>query len=454
LRTPVFKTGALAILPALLHLQFSNLDTLVTTRPGLLVAFVALGAVAGCAAPESPASPPSSVGLAPRDTIIVSATAITIEPFELRILDAAVVGPALTGTPTWSSSDTTVVTVSTGALGSGWVRGRATGTGIVTAALGGKKTQVTVTVKLPRVAAVYIGSGAPRTLLVGQKVNYFAGAYDPVGNYLPNEQYVWATSNPAVVSIDQTGVATAVSAGTATISATLEGKTGTADLLVQPVYEQVTNGDFESDFSSGWREYRSGTASISREHDQMGFAAVFRANGAEGLSCAGNVNSMWLGQTFKAQRDRIVDIDVRMPTEVIDQSEIVNACENGSDHSKVVIEVTRANGSLVGRGVLTIYPPFPGLSGLHATLETDDTDGNVVVQQSFVWTGTPLTLTAGAITLIPHALGGWMTISVNLSAFPDASSTFTVTASGDIYDVGGTGKDLTFAIDNLRTRAP
>ena len=49
---------------------------------------------------------------------------------------------------------------------------------------------------------------------------------------LTGRTIVWTTSDPAVASVDGGGLVTALKAGTVTVTATSEGKTGSASLTV------------------------------------------------------------------------------------------------------------------------------------------------------------------------------------------------------------------------------
>ncbi|MGE5230813.1 MAG: Ig-like domain-containing protein [Deltaproteobacteria bacterium] len=55
---------------------------------------------------------------------------------------------------------------------------------------------------------------------------------DAAGNTLTNRVFTWATSDPAVATVDGQGVVTGVAAGTAQITATAEGKSGSVTLTV------------------------------------------------------------------------------------------------------------------------------------------------------------------------------------------------------------------------------
>jgi uncharacterized protein YjdB len=66
------------------------------------------------------------------------------------------------------------------------------------------------------------------SLTVGQTTQGSATLYDGAGNTLPGRNVTWASSNAIVASVDAAGIVTGLAVGTATISATSEGKTGSA----------------------------------------------------------------------------------------------------------------------------------------------------------------------------------------------------------------------------------
>ena len=145
---------------------------------------------------------------------------------QAQVLDAS--GAAVSGaTVFWSSSDTTIVTVTT----SGVVTGKATGTARVAASSGGQSAQVVVTVSPVPVSSVAVLPSSA-TLVIGGSVTLVAVAYDANGNALTGRVVTWATSAPSVATVDGSGKVTAVTAGSATISGTSEGKTATSAITV------------------------------------------------------------------------------------------------------------------------------------------------------------------------------------------------------------------------------
>jgi alpha-tubulin suppressor-like RCC1 family protein len=75
-------------------------------------------------------------------------------------------------------------------------------------------------------------TGVPAALAIGTEAQLTARPLDNQGNPLARS-VAWASSNSSVATINQSGVVRGIAGGTAIISAASEGKTGTANILVQ-----------------------------------------------------------------------------------------------------------------------------------------------------------------------------------------------------------------------------
>jgi uncharacterized protein YjdB len=131
---------------------------------------------------------------------------------------------------TWASSNTVVATVS----GTGLLTGLATGTTMITATSEGKSGTAAVTVTVPAVATVGVSPGAP-SVVIGATAQLTALLRDANGNPLSGRTVTWATSDSGVATVSATGLVTGVAVGSATITATSEGKSGTATVTVTAV---------------------------------------------------------------------------------------------------------------------------------------------------------------------------------------------------------------------------
>src|SRR5206468_53188 len=128
---------------------------------------------------------------------------------------------------TWSSSATGVATVSAAGL----VTAVAAGSVTITATSEGKNGAAAITVSLVPVATVTVAPAA-KTLRVGTTAQLSAATKDSAGNTLTGRVVAWSSSAPAAATVSASGLVTAVSAGSATITATSEGKSGTSAITV------------------------------------------------------------------------------------------------------------------------------------------------------------------------------------------------------------------------------
>lgn len=138
----------------------------------------------------------------------------------------------VTGVPfTWSSAATLVATVDA----TGLVTGRGPGPVNVSAAVGSVSGASAVTVTAAPVATVEV---APPTASVARTktVQLTATLKDAAGNILTGRTVAWTTNNGTVATVSQSGLVTASATfvGTANITATAEGKTGTSTITVTP----------------------------------------------------------------------------------------------------------------------------------------------------------------------------------------------------------------------------
>ena len=127
----------------------------------------------------------------------------------------------------WASSNTAVATVS----GSGLVTGVTAGSATITATSEGQGGTATITVSTVLVASVTV-SPATASVQAGQTVQLAATPKDANGNPLSGRTVTWASSNSAVATVGGSGLVTGVTAGSATITATSEGKSGTSAITV------------------------------------------------------------------------------------------------------------------------------------------------------------------------------------------------------------------------------
>lgn len=132
---------------------------------------------------------------------------------------------------TWSSSDPGVATVSS----SGLVTAIAVGTVQILAACEGKtgSSVLTVASAVPAPVASVSVSLANGSLTPGQTTQATATTRDASNNVLTGRAISWSSSDNAVATVSGSGLVTAVAVGTASIRATSETITGSANVSVQ-----------------------------------------------------------------------------------------------------------------------------------------------------------------------------------------------------------------------------
>ncbi|MEX2527096.1 MAG: Ig-like domain-containing protein [Gemmatimonadota bacterium] len=177
-------------------------------------------------APEPPSDPtPTTITVTPT-TALLAALGAT-QQIAAAVLDES--GQPIPGaTVVWASADAAVATVSE----TGLITAVGEGATMVSATSGSLSAEVTVTVK--QAPANVSVTPVSSELLPGASVTLAASVADANGNAIPSPPTVgWSTSDAAVATVDQaTGVVTAVAEGSATITATSGGASGTAGVTV------------------------------------------------------------------------------------------------------------------------------------------------------------------------------------------------------------------------------
>jgi uncharacterized protein YjdB len=173
-----------------------------------------------------------SVTLLPVSTVTVTpspASATVGGTTQLTATTKDALGGTLTGRAiTWSSGSPSIATVSQ----TGLVTGVAAGSAVITASSEGKSGTSTVTVSAPPVATVTLAPPTA-TIVPGGTTTFTPTLKDANGNTLTGRAVTWLSSATGVATVNASGVVTGVAEGTATITATSDGKNGTATVTVQ-----------------------------------------------------------------------------------------------------------------------------------------------------------------------------------------------------------------------------
>jgi len=134
------------------------------------------------------------------------------------------------------------------------------------------------------VASVTV-SPAATSVAVGATAQYAATIRDSAGNLLTGQPVAWTSSNTAIATVGASGLATAVAGGTATISASSGGITGTAALTVAA---QVTNPGTVTNLAATASTDTSVTLSFTEVNDGTGLPASYDIRFAPGTMSWGS----------------------------------------------------------------------------------------------------------------------------------------------------------------------
>lgn len=142
-------------------------------------------------------------------------------------------GNTLTGrTLRWTSSRPGIATVD---ANSGQVTAVASGTTLITASVDGKSAQAAINVMVPVLSIVATPDSFDLPLTTSRTIN--VALVGPEGTAITNRAVLWSSSNPGIAVVSASGLVTAVSVGTVTITirAGLKEKTVRVRVVGEPV---------------------------------------------------------------------------------------------------------------------------------------------------------------------------------------------------------------------------
>ena len=168
----------------------------------------------------APAVPVASVTVTPTTASITVGHTAQLSATTLDSSGATLSGRSMT----WATSDGSIATVSA----TGLVTGVGAGTATVTATSEGQVGTATVTVAPSTVAVATVTmSKTSATLATGQTLQLVATAKDASGNTLTGRTTTWSSSSASVASVSSSGLVQAISVGSTSVKATIDGVSGT-----------------------------------------------------------------------------------------------------------------------------------------------------------------------------------------------------------------------------------
>ncbi len=138
----------------------------------------------------------------------------------------------ITGTVTWASSDTTKATISNSIPTNGMVQALKAGSSIITASSGGVSASSTLTVNSGTLTSIVVTPATPTIPLKVVQQFTATGSFSDGKTQDVTNTVAWSSSQNAVASTTVSGAVTALSVGTATITATSGAVSGNVLLTV------------------------------------------------------------------------------------------------------------------------------------------------------------------------------------------------------------------------------
>jgi uncharacterized protein YjdB len=234
--TATYSDSSTANVTATVSWTTSNAAVAKVNSAGLATALAAgsatitatLSGVSGSAALSVPAPPPPQVTLV---SIAVSPGTISIaakttQQFTAtgKYSDGSTAD--VTRTASWVSSNTGVATVNASGLTTAVAAGSAT----ITASLSGVAGTATLTVT-PILSSISVSPNAP-SIAVGATQQFTATGTYSDGSKKPVTTATWTAANPAIATVNASGLATAVASGSTQITASSNGISGSTTLTV------------------------------------------------------------------------------------------------------------------------------------------------------------------------------------------------------------------------------
>ncbi|MFL5539709.1 MAG: Ig-like domain-containing protein [Longimicrobiaceae bacterium] len=218
--------------------------TVTGVAPGTAHVTATVEGVSGSATVIVVAPPPAAVA-----RVAVTPDSVVLQPGQTGDFDATAYdagGHVLTGRAVaWTSSDSAVARVGD----QGGVTAVAPGTARITATVDGIDGFAEVIVVAPPPAAVarVVVSPDSVVLIPGQEADLNAAAYDAEGHVLTGRAVTWTTSESTVARLGAGGRVIGGLAGSARITATVEGVSGSAMVFVNRPYPEIVRVEIVPD---------------------------------------------------------------------------------------------------------------------------------------------------------------------------------------------------------------
>jgi uncharacterized protein YjdB len=424
-----------------------------------------LSGVVGSASVTVAASPLASVAVTPNPASVVlglSAPLVATATYDNGTTQD------VTKQAAWAVADASVASVSNATASAGQVKGLAAGKTNVTASFGGKTRSATVSVVDATLSSIAV-TPATASVTAGKTQAFTAtGTYNNGTTVDLTTQATWSSSNIAVAQVSNAsgsrGLATALTTGSANISAALGGVTGEAkltvgaallaSLIISPtaasvavgktqnftataVYENGTTGNVQG---GTWSSSSTGVATVNGQ----GGRAVATGVAAGSTTIAFTYQSMTVSATLAVTSPTVlvqIAITPQEPSSLLvgaTQQFQANAIYSDGSTTNITNNVTwtTSSGSIASIGSVTAVdggPPFGGGRG-NPGLATAVGAGSATITATYTGGTCTLSCTDSAtLTVRNPAVTGLSVTPLSASIRVNGTQTFTANL---IYEDG------------------
>lgn len=337
-----------------------------------------------------------------------------------------------------------------------WKLGTVAGVNSVSASVAGLSPVVFTATAYPGPPAAAVVAPNGVRIEVGSFAQLTVTFRDAYGNQVSGPPVTWASSKPAVATVSDGGLVTGLVNGTATVTATSGGATGGTLVEVHGANSSLVNGDFEAaDATLGWTVGGTRNRAVTPVQGPTGNALQLSVgSGPVDAPCgaAQQNNFVFVDQRFRMPKDRVVEIDFRVPVPTEEDPSETPSCP-GWDRVEIdfAIEGTASPPWNATGVVLIDY--FAATAKYQGHVQVNDFVVNTVASASFDPTAfSPVTVGPLAVTAGPTP--GWLRASFDASTarFPwlPADVVFRVTLR--IEDDWYTGRNSSVTADNVIAR--
>jgi uncharacterized protein YjdB len=328
----------------------------------------------------------------------------------------------------------------------------------VAASARGKSGIATVTVQKTPVASVVVLPDRVNTN-IGNTTQLTSKAYDASQNELADRGMTWTTSDAGVATVDSKGLVTAKGKGTATITATAEGKSGASQITVAPgAVSKVSITPSSVSMSTGDRQQLTASAQDASGTVLTGKSVLWASNNLQVATVVnGQVTALAGGAaTITATVDGVsgsasVNVAVLPVASIAIAPTAVSIVQNGTTPLAATVKDALGN-TLSGRTV-TWQTSDASVADLSAT-----SGQNVTVTGGVVGTATIRATSEGKSTTstITVTQGTVATVAVTLQSATITKLT-TTTATAGVTDAAGKrlqGRSVTWSASGAATISP